>query len=224
MAQPWLVTSVSGKFHLFHKLWFCFTPCCWLLLCQASSICPTSRGSVSLPGYFCVRQVPSVPQAVVLFHSLVTSVSGESHLSHKPWFCFTPWLLLWQASSICPTSRGSISLPGYFCDRQVPSVPQAVVLFHSLVTSVTGKTHLSHKPWFCFTPSYWRGRDHDDRENDVIPSDTPEGPHIEPVCDALADYTAVRLELHINVSTWSHLFPPPPPPTLPPSPSHKINF
>ena len=136
------------------------------------------------------------------------------------------WLLPCQVSSICPTSCGFVLLPavGYFCDRQVPSVPQAVVLFYSLVTSVTGKTHLSHKPWFCFTPSYWRGRDHDDRENDVIPSDTPEGPHIEPVCDALADYTAVRLELHINVSTWSHLFPPTPLPTLPPSPSHKINF
>ena len=126
----------------------------WLLPCQVSSICPTSCGFVSLLpiGYFCDRQIRSVPQAVVLFHSLVTSVTGKSDLSHKLWFCFTPWLLLWQANPICPTSCGSVSLPGYFCDRQVPSVPQAVVLFHSLVISVTGKSHLSHKPWFCFTP------------------------------------------------------------------------
>ena len=153
-----LVTSVSGKFHLSHKPWFCFTASYWLLPCQASPICPTSCGSVSLPGYFRVRQVPSVPQAVVLFYSLllVTFVSGKSYLSHKLWFCFTLsyWLLLCHENPICPTSRGSVSLPGYFCVRQVPSVPQAVVLFPSLllVTSETGKFHLSHMPWFCFTP------------------------------------------------------------------------
>ncbi|XP_070180106.1 cholesterol transporter ABCA5-like isoform X2 [Littorina saxatilis] len=58
---------------------------------------------------------------------------------------------------------------------------------------VPSKLRLSEKPWYFFTPTFWRGRHDDDMENDVIPTDTPEGPHIEPISGELAEYKAIRI-------------------------------
>ncbi|XP_076464001.1 cholesterol transporter ABCA5-like isoform X2 [Babylonia areolata] len=51
---------------------------------------------------------------------------------------------------------------------------------------------LPRKPWFCVTPSYWRDRA-EDRENDVIPCDVPEGPHIEPLSEGQSEVRAIRI-------------------------------
>lgn len=50
---------------------------------------------------------------------------------------------------------------------------------------------LTHSPWFFLTPSYWQGKEH--MEEEVLPTDTPEGPHIEPPSLEIIPATAIRI-------------------------------
>ncbi|KAL8619566.1 hypothetical protein ACOMHN_019622 [Nucella lapillus] len=58
---------------------------------------------------------------------------------------------------------------------------------------IPNEYRLPRKPWFCFTPSYWRGRRGEDSDLDVIPCDVPEGPHIEPMSETQSEVRAIRI-------------------------------